>query len=183
MITLWIGAAIGAGMKIAGSIAGGISGKKQAAASQAELDRQRRKNEDWYNRNYNADATQRADAQRMLSKTEELIKQRNQAAAGSQAVMGGTSESVAAAKAANNKTISDATSNIVANADARKDAIEATYMQNEANFSQQQRDIYNAKAQATADAVKGVFDAGASIAGSVMGKKDDPESTTNQSQE
>lgn len=166
MITLWVGAAIGAGMSIAGSIAGGVAAKKQARAAQKELEKQRLKNQEWYNRRYNENATQRGDAQRMLTKTEEMIRQRNKAAQGAQAVMGGTSESVAAAKAANNKAISDVASNITANADARKDAIETTYMQNEANFSQQQQQIHNNRSQAIAGAVQGLANTGAAIADS-----------------
>ena len=45
--------------------------------------------------------------------------------------MGGTDESVAATKEANSKALADATSQIAAQADARKDNIEATYMQND----------------------------------------------------
>lgn len=166
MITLWVGAAIGAGMSIAGSIYGGVKASKAAEASQKELEKQRQKNQEWYNRRYNEDATQRGDAQRMLTLTEEMIRQRNQAASGAQAVMGGTSESVAAAKDANNKAISDTASNITVSADARKDAIEATYMQNEANFSQQQQQIHNNRSQAIAGAVQGLANTGAAIAGS-----------------
>lgn len=166
MITLWIGAAIGAGMSIAGSIYGGVKASKAANEAANKIEEQRKKNQEWYNRRYNEDATQRGDAQRMLTRTEELIRQRNQAAQGAQAVMGGTSESVAAAKAANNKAISDAVLTIAANADARKDAIETTYMQNEANFSQQQQQIHNNRSQAIAGAVQGLANTGAAIADS-----------------
>ena len=90
---------------------------------------QQQDNQDWYDRRYNEDATQRADAQRLLQMTEESIKNRNRQAAGTQAVMGGTEESVAAAKAANSQALADATSQIAASADARKDAIEQQYLQ------------------------------------------------------
>lgn len=173
MITLWIGAAIGAGMKIAGSIAGGIAAKNAANDAANKLAKQREKNQQWYNRRYNEDATQRGDAQRMLTYTQEMVKQRNKAAAGAQAVMGGTTESVASAKAANNQAISNAASNIAANAEARKDAIESTYMQNDSTFTQQQMAIDNAKAQAIAEAVKGVGDAGNAISGASFGTKKD----------
>lgn len=165
MITLWIGAAIGAGMSVAGSIAGGIAAKNQANKAQNELENQRRKNQEWYNRRFSEDATQRGDAQRILTQTQDLIRQRNKAAAGAQAVMGGTSESVAASKAANNQAISNAASNIAANAEARKDAVEATYLQNEHAFGQQQQQIHNNKAQAIAGAVQGITNTGAAIAG------------------
>lgn len=82
---------------------------------------QQQANQNWYDRRYNEDATQRADAQRILTQTEESIRNRNRQAAGAQAVMGGTDESVAAAKAANAQALADATSQIAVNADNRKD--------------------------------------------------------------
>ena len=113
---------------------------------------------------YNEDATQRADAQRILTQTQEAIKQRNQAAADSQAVMGGTDESVAATKAANNQALADATSQIAVNAERRKDQIEQTYQQRDAQIQNQLNDLEINKAQATAEAVNGVAQAGAGIA-------------------
>lgn len=162
---MW-GAIIGASLSAAGSIYGGKRASEAANEASNKIEEQRKKNEEWYNRRYNEDATQRGDAQRLLTRTEEMIRQRNQAAQGAQAVMGGTSESVAAAKAANNKAISDVASNIAANADARKDAIEATYMQNDNAYNQQQIGVDQAKAQAIAEGVKGLTNTGAEIAGS-----------------
>ena len=154
-----IGSAIGA----AGSIFGGISASKALKKEKRNIEAQRKKNQDWYDQRYNEDATQRADAQRILTQTEESIKQRNKAAAGSAAVMGGTDESVAAAKAANNQALADATSQIAANADQRKDNIEATYMQNDNAFAEQLNNVQKDKAQAISSAVQGVTNAAGSM--------------------
>lgn len=154
-----IGSAIGA----AGSIFGGISASRAAKKAKKNIEAQRKKNQDWYDRRYNEDATQRADAQRILTQTEESIKQRNRQAAGSAAVMGGTDESVAAAKAANNQALADATAQIAANADARKDNIEATYMQNDNAYVEQLNQIEMGKAQAIGQAVQGVANAASSM--------------------
>lgn len=154
-----IGSAIGA----VGSIFGGISASKAMKRAKRNVEAQRKKNQDWYDRRYNEDATQRADAQRILTQTEESIKQRNKASAGSAAVMGGTDESVAAAKAANNQALADATSQIAAQADARKDNIEATYMANDNAFVEQLNQIEQGKAQAISGAVQGVANAAASM--------------------
>lgn len=140
----------------AGSIFGGISASKAAKKAKKNIEEQRQKNQDWYDRRYNEDATQRADAQRILTMTEESIKNRNRQAAGTAAVMGGTDESVAAAKAANNQALADATSQIAAQADARKDNIEATYMQNDNALVEQLNNIEMGKAQAVSQAVQGV---------------------------
>lgn len=147
-----IGSAIGA----AGSIFGGISASKAMSKMKKNVEAQRQKNQNWYDRRYNEDATQRADAQAILTQTEESIKQRNRASSGSAAVMGGTDESVAAAKQANNQAIAQATSNIAANAVARKDNIEGDYMHNDNVFVDQLNQIQQGKAQAIAGAVQGV---------------------------
>lgn len=154
-----IGSAIGA----AGSIFGGISASKAMKRAKKNVEAQRQKNQDWYDRRYNEDATQHADAQRILTQTEESIKQRNKQAAGSAAVMGGTDESVAAAKAANNQALADATSQIAANAEARKDNIEATYMANDNAFVEQLNQLEQGKAQAIGQAVQGVANAASSM--------------------
>lgn len=160
-----LGSVLGAGLGAAGSIFGGISASKAMKRVKKSLNEQRKKNQDWYDRRYNEDATQRADAQAILTRTEESIKNRNKQAAGVQAVMGGTEESVAAAKAANNEALASATTNIAVNADARKDAIESQYLQTDANIQQQLNDLEIKKAGAVTQAVQGVTQAGANIAG------------------
>ena len=160
-----IGSIVGGALSAGGAIFGGISASKAMKRAKKNVEAQRKKNQDWYDQRYNEDATQRADAQRILTQTEESIKQRNRAAAGSAAVMGGTDESVAAAKASNNEALADATAQIAANADARKDNIEATYLQNDNAFVEQLNAIEKGKAQAVSQAVQGVANAGASIAG------------------
>ena len=152
-------------MSAIGGIFGGISASKAMKRVKANLQEQKRKNQDWYDRRYNEDATQRADAQRILTRTEESIKNRNRQAAGVQAVMGGTDESVAAAKAANNQALAEATSQIAVNADARKDQIESTYQQRDAQLNEALNNMEIGKAQAIGQAVQGVTQAGSEIAG------------------
>ncbi|RXE71598.1 hypothetical protein ED352_04655 [Muribaculaceae bacterium Isolate-002 (NCI)] len=160
-----IGSLVGAGLSAVGSIFGGISASKAMKKVKKNLQAQKQANQDWYDRRYNEDATQRADAQRILTKTEESIKNRNRQAAGAQAVMGGTEESVAAAKAANNQALADATSQIAVNAEARKDQIEQTYQQKDAQINDALNNLEINKAQAISSAVQGVAQAGAGIAG------------------
>ena len=157
--------AIGAAVGAAGSIFGGISAARAAKKMQQNIEAQQKANQDWYNRRYNEDATQRADAQRLLTMTEERIKNRNQQVAGAAAVMGGTEESVAAAKEANSKALSDTMSGINAAADARKDQIEQQYMQRDADLTNQLNQIEQNKAQAISQAVQGVTGAANGIMG------------------
>lgn len=147
-----IGSALGA----AGAIFGGIKATEAMKNVRRNIEAQRQKNRNWYDRRYNEDSTQRADAQLAIKRLHEDVRNRNRAAAGAQAVMGGTEESVAAAKAANNEAVADTTSRIVAASEARKDQIEATYLQNDNAYQEQLNQMEQAKAQGIAEAAKGV---------------------------
>lgn len=160
-----IGSIAGGALGAAGSIFGGISASKAMRRVKKNLQAQREANQNWYDRRYNEDATQRADAQRILTQTEESIRNRNRQAAGAQAVMGGTDESAAAAKAANAQALADATSQIAAGAENRKDQIEQTYQQRDSQINEALNNLEINKAQAISQAVQGVAKAGAGIAG------------------
>lgn len=160
-----LGSAIGVGLGAVGSIFGGISASKAMKRTKNSLNEQRSRNQDWYNRRYNEDATQRADAQAILTRTEESIRNRNKQAAGTQAVMGGTEESVAATKAANNQALADATSQIAVNAERRKDAIDSQYQAKDEALQQQLDGLEQQRAENTAKAVQGVTQTGVNIAG------------------
>lgn len=160
-----IGSIAGGALGAAGSIFGGISASKAMRRVKKNLQAQKEANQNWYDRRYNEDATQRADAQRILTQTEESIRNRNRQAAGAQAVMGGTDESTAAAKAANAQALADATSQIAVNAENRKDQIEQTYQQRDAQINEALNNLEINKAQAISQAVQGVAKAGAGIAG------------------
>lgn len=159
-----IGSLIGAGISAVGSIFGGISASKAMKKVKKNLQNQKQANEAWYDRRYNEDATQRADAQRILAKTEEFIKNRNRQAAGSQAVMGGTEESVAATKAANNQALAEGASQIAVNGEARKDKIEQSYLSNDARMNDALNNLEKDKAANIATAAIGAGQAGAEIA-------------------
>lgn len=155
-----LGSAIGGALGIGASIFGGISASKAMKKVKKNLEGQMKENQDWYDRRYNEDATQRADAQRILTMTNDNIRQRNRAAAGTQAVMGGTEESVAAAKAANNQALAEATSQIVVNGERRKDQIEGQYMQTKDALNEKLNNMEIGKAEALSQAVQGVTQAG-----------------------
>ena len=162
-----LGSIIGAGVGAAASIFGGISASNAIKKMKANLEEQRKKNQNWYDQRYNEDATQRADAQRILTKTEESFRNRNRAAQGAAAVMGGTEESVAATKAANSQALADATSQIAVNAEARKDQIEQTYQQNDRDIQNQLNNLEQKKADAISQAAQGVASAASNIGSSM----------------
>lgn len=162
-----IGALIGAGLGLASSIAGGIANRKARKKQEQMIAQQQRENQAWYDRKYNEDPTKRADTVRLLTQMQEQIKNRNKAAKGRQAVMGGTEDSTTAVKEANNKTLADTTSQIVAANDARKDNIEQQYMNRKNQLQNQQIGIEAEKAADTANAVAGVAGTAANIAATI----------------
>lgn len=162
-----IGALIGAGLSVASSIAGGIANRKARRKQEQMIAQQQKENQAWYDRTYNADPTKRADTVRLLTQMQEQIKNRNKAAKGRQAVMGGTDDSTTAVKEANNKTLADTTSQIVAANDARKDNIEQQYMNRKNQLQNQQMGLEAEKAADTANAVAGVAGTAANIAASL----------------
>ena len=157
------GSIAGGALKIGGSIFGGVKASKAMKKVKRNLEGQMKENQTWYDRRYNEDATQRADTQRILNMTMENIRNRNRMAEGRQAVMGGTDESVAAAKEANNQALADTMGQIAVANEARKDNIEQQYLANKADLNQQLNDLEQKKAEAISQAVNGVADAAGSM--------------------
>ena len=160
-----IGSIIGGAMKLGGSIFGGIKASREAKKQQKMLDAQKAENQAWYNRRYNEDGTQRADAQRLLTNTQDLLRRQTMAAQGANAVTGASTEAVAAQKAANNQALASATSTIAAASDARKDNIEQQYQTNNNALADKQMQISRQKQNAITQAVQGVAGAADSIGG------------------
>lgn len=125
---LGIGGIISGAAGALGGILGSADKNRSIRKQMQALKNMQSENQSWYDRRYNEDATQKADAQRILTMTEEAIRNRNRQAAGAAAVTGATDESVALQKAAGNKQVADAASQIAAAGEARKDAIENQYL-------------------------------------------------------
>ena len=133
-----IGAIIGGAVGALGGLLGS-AGKNDAIRRQMQLlQQQQQDNKNWYDRRYNEDATQRADAQRILQITEDRIRKRNKAAAGREAVMGGATEDTMREKEAGNEMMANAVSQINAAGEQRKDRIEQQYRQQKSILDQQQ---------------------------------------------
>ena len=163
-----IGSILGGAMGIGGSIFGGLSAAKAMKNVKKNLENQQRENRDWYDRNYNEDATQRADAQRVLAMTEQSIRERNRQAAGAAAVMGGSDESVAATKAANAQAMADAASQIAVAGGRRKDSIEQQFLERKAAINDKlAASVASESNQAgmISQAVSGVASSAANLAG------------------
>ena len=162
-----LGSLIGAGLGVASSIFGGISARKARRKQERMLAQQEKENQAWYDRKYNEDPTKRADTVRLLTQMQEQIKNRNKAAKGRQAVMGGTEDSTTAVKEANNKTLADTTSQIVAANEARKDAIEGQYQARKDAIQNKRMGLEAEKAAGTASVAAGVAGTAANIASTI----------------
>lgn len=154
-----IGTLIGAALSVGSSIYGGYKASEAAKEARENILQQQKDNQNWYERRYNEDATQRADAQHILQLTQQSIKDRNRAAQGRAAVTGSTNEAIAAEKAANNAALANAAATIAANGDRRKDIIEQQYRGQNDALQGQLNNIEMQRAQNIATAANGVADA------------------------
>lgn len=164
-----LGSLIGAGLGVASSIFGGISARKARRKQERMLAQQEKENQAWYDRKYNEDPTKRADTVRLLTQMQEQIKNRNKAARGRQAVMGGTEDSTTAVKEANNKTLADTTSQIVAANESRKDDIESQYQARKNAIQNKRMGLEAEKAAGAASVAAGVAGTAANIAATIDG--------------
>lgn len=168
-----IGSIIGGVLNVGGAAFGAIAGKRSADKQKKMIDAQEAKNQRWYDRNYNQNVTQRADAQALIGKTRELLQERAQRAAATNTVMGGTDEALALEKEAANKTVSDTIQGIQASADQRKDAIEQQYQQKQDTIADMRFNKEQNKAQQMQAAASQMSSAGKDIMSSAAAAASD----------
>lgn len=138
------GAIIGAAAGLAGGVIGAVNSAKARKRQQAILDKRARQQEDVYNRDYYKDYTQTASAQSALNRAREIYQGGINSAKATQAVMGGTEESIAAAKQHANDAVAQTTAQIAVNGEAQQAHAQDRY-------STQQDAISNAKAGIESD--------------------------------
>ncbi len=156
-----IGAIIGGVASLASSIIGGVQSKKAAQAAENELAKRQQRNEAWYDRRYNEDYLQTAEAQAALTEARNMAREQMSAARGTAAVMGdSTGAGVARAQEAANRMVSDTVRGIAAQGTARKDAVESQYMQNADSIGNAYQSIYNQRAANSAAAASSGMQAG-----------------------
>lgn len=143
--------AIGTGLGLAGSIGSAIFGGSKAAKAAKKADRlieqQEKDNQAWFDRRYNEDYSQTAEAQNLMNYAREQAEKLFKRAEGAAAVTGATEESVARAKQSANDMLAQTASNIAAQGTARKDAIEQQYLNTKNSLTEKQVDNLKQKAQ------------------------------------
>lgn len=153
----------GAAISAVANIGGSILANRQMKKAERNLQRQQDENENLFNQRYNESALQRADTMRLMNRVSEDIRNRNQQAAGTAAVMGGTAAAVAATKEANNAALASTAGNVIAANEARKDQIENNYQNRKAELDKQQNEMLMNKAKNIKDAANGLAAVGNAI--------------------
>ena len=151
---------IGIGAGAAGSILAGRAAKKAARRKDALLNKMEADNQNWYNRRYNEDYTQTAEAVNAMRLMRENADRNVKRSEGVAAVMGGTDESVAQAKAAANEAVGNTLANIAAQGTAQKNAVESQYLSKKDSINNARMGVADAQAQAAAQAGSQIMNAG-----------------------
>lgn len=162
-----IGGIIGGVASAVGGIASGIAGRNAARKNEKILNQAEDRAQNWYDKEYYSDYTQRSDAQAALNAARDILDERYNRTAGSAAVTGDTDESVAAQKEANNKVVADATTNIAKSADAYKDKVRANYENQIGNIENSRMNLNNQRAKNVATAAGGLAQTATSIGDSL----------------
>lgn len=166
-----IGSLIGAGVGVLGSAVGAIGSARKMKQAGQMLNEQEAANQTWYDKEYNTDYTQRADAQAILNRTREMANENRKRARNMAVVAGATDESVAMENEASNNMVADTMGNINQSADAYKQSVQGQYRATQQQIDQQQYNNKIAEAQNISNAASGVSKAGAGIVGSIFDKK------------
>lgn len=141
MISAIISGVIAAGTQIYGGIKKSQAARAAKRKEEAELSRERSENQNWYNRNRFEDPTQNAYYQAAINGTRQTFLDSLKSIAGSNAVMGGSNASVAAAKEKASNAMAQMNANIAAKGAARQQQVEDAYLRNDRQIGQQQRSM------------------------------------------
>jgi hypothetical protein len=142
----WILPAVSAAASVASSIFGGSSAAKKAKQASAIVAQNQADNQAWYNRRYNEDYSQTAEAQNALNSARTALDEQYKKAAATAAVTGATGTAVAQQKAAANAAMADTAAQIAKAGTSRKDSIESQYMANDASYDNQRISILTGQA-------------------------------------
>lgn len=172
-----VGAIIGAAAQAGSSIYGAVKSSQANKRAQQLIQNQRDENQKWYEQKMNEDYTSRTDAQNVLRKQRELLQEQYQRARATNAVAGGTDESLALQQQAANDAMGETMANLASQAEAYKEGIEEQYRANDAALNQQQAQLEQTKASNIAAAAGQM---GSAVSGLMQGgmTKDAAETTT-----
>ena len=151
---------------IASSIVSGIQGANAANAARQEYAQKNAMLDNWFNKQYYSDITQRTDVQNMLrimQENQDKQAKRDDAVA---AVTGATQESQLAAQDSRNKSYANALAEIASNASTLKDTYLQNYLAQKMGMTNPEYGIRSNLATQWGSAATNLFKSGASMLGS-----------------
>jgi len=156
---------IGLTAAIGGALYGGIKSGKLNKQAELMIRNQRTENKRWYDIRMAQDYTQRADVQATINRQRELLNEQYKRARATNAVMGGSDESLALQQQAANQSLAQTMSDVASQASGYKDNVEQQYRQQDAALNQQQVQGLQQRAAATAQAASQVVNSGIKMVG------------------
>lgn len=134
-----VGTAIAGGaVALLGQYLSAKASRKANDAAKGLLAQERQKNKDWWEIKRSSDPTLRADAQAVITKQRELLNDANYLTRATAKVAGGSEESIALQKEANNKAAAQTMSALAAQGAAEKREDEREYRATDAALVQQE---------------------------------------------
>ena len=141
-----IGAAISAGLGLAGTVFGGIKAGQERKRMASYLGGMNADNESWYNREFHGDYTQRADTQALIKNMRDTMREQTKRTESTAAITGATPEMTNVAKENANKVISDTYSRVGAMGQQYKDRVQDRYMSRKQQLDGHQMEMMNQSA-------------------------------------
>ena len=152
---------------LGGAIFGGVSAGKNRRRALREVRGAQADNQALFDSQYYADATQRADAQNLMSHLRDNLKKRGQQSANVAAVTGATPEAQLAQREQDNQVITDTYRDIGARGEAHKDKVMDRYVNQKNALTQGIIDMRNQRAQSGEQMMSNGLDAMGSALGNL----------------
>lgn len=147
---LGLSSAVGLGVTALGSLWGAIDSKRKADKAMANEDRRHAQANDYYNREINADYTQRSDIQSLLTKQRDLLNEQYNRARATNVVSGGMEEGLAMQKQAANQALANTMSSIAASGASHIDTMKNARQAEDDRHANTITNIYDQQAQRSA---------------------------------
>lgn len=150
-------------MQIGGAAMSAIAGARAYRRQMNNLRKQERENQNWYDRRYNENATERADSVALNEQAKQHFAERMAQHQGTAAVMGGTNAQLAAEKNAEAAGYAGMQAQRQQMADRRKDTIENTFLANKSNIQNKMLEMEAQRAQGIQQAASQMAQAGSDM--------------------
>lgn len=150
-------------MQVGGAAIGALAGARAYRNQMKMLKKQERENQNWYDRRYNENATERADSVALNEQAKQHFAEQMAQHQATSAVMGGTNAQLAAEKNAEAAGYAAQQATRQQMADTRKDTIENKFLENKSNIQNKMMDMEKQRAQGIQSAMSQMAQAGSNL--------------------